>query len=207
MSEFESLTDEQREFERSLQQLKPAPVSFDESALLFQAGRAAGRLESRRSLRRWQCSTLAASLCAMLAIGLNGFAPGTASDFDRTVAVGSPEAETNTVTVSDNLPELEETEIVAVEPKADPAPSESRNVPEPTTIRATTAIGRWWEGLLTVSVSDQDSYLGLRNRVLEQGVDALPPSTGGGHDTGSEPLTSSPRQTRELLESAFPSQI
>jgi hypothetical protein len=207
MSEFESLTDEQREFERSLQQLKPAAVSLDESDLLFQAGRAAGERESRRSLRRWQCSTLAASLCAMVAIGLNGFAPETAIDSDRTVAVGSPEAESNTETVSDNLPELEEPEIVAVEQSPDPVPSERRDVPERTPVRATTAIGRWWEDLLTVSVSDQNSYLGLRNRVLEQGVDALPPSTGGGHDTRSEPLTSSPRQTRELLESAFPSQI
>lgn len=207
MSEFESLTESQREFEQSLKQLRPVPASIDEADLLFQAGRNAGRLESRRSLRRWQCSTLAASLCAMLAIGLNGFAPETAIDSNRTIAVDSPEAESDTETVSDNLPELEETEIVAVEQKPDPIPSERRNVPEPTTARSTTAIGRWWEDLLTVSVSDQNSYLGLRNRVLEQGVDALPPSTGGGHGTRSEPLTSSPRQTRELLESAFPSQI
>lgn len=207
MSEFESLTESQREFEQSLKQLRPVPASIDESDLLFQAGRAAGRLESRRSLLRWQCTTLAASLCAMLAIGLNGFAPETAIDSDRTVAVDSPEAESNTEPVSDNSPELEKPEIVAVEQKPDPVSSERRNVPEPTTVRASTAIGRWWEDLLTVSVTDQDSYLGLRNRVLEQGVDALPPSTGGGHDTRSEPLTSSPRQTRELLESAFPSQI
>lgn len=207
MSEFESLTESQREFEQSLKQLRPVPASIDEAELLFQAGRAAGRLESRRNLRRWQCTTLAASLCAVFAIGLNGFAPETATDSDRTVAVDSPEAESNTETVSDNLPELEEPEIVAVEQKPDPVPPESRDLPEPATVRASTAIGRWWEDLLTVSVSDQNSYLGLRNRVLEQGVDALPPSTGGGHGTRSEPLTSSPRQTRELLDATFPSQI
>ncbi|HUG20077.1 MAG TPA: hypothetical protein VMM56_13925, partial [Planctomycetaceae bacterium] len=128
MSEFESLTDEQREFERSLQQLKPAPVSFDESDLLFQAGRAAGRLESRRSVRRWQCTTLAASLCAVFAIGLNGFVPESATDSDRTVAVESPEAESNTEPVADNSPTLEETEIVAVEQKPDPVLPESRDL-------------------------------------------------------------------------------
>jgi len=200
---------EQREFEQSLQRLQPVEPELNVAELMFRAGQDAARRESRRQLRRWQFSTLATSLCALAAVVTHW--PGGAATTDRETSVanrGSGHSSVREVPQNNvekrTSPENEQQSlhnvpvvVSAEEPLFDPQPLTERRSP----------LFDWWNRTSAVSVTAEDSYLNLRNRVLRDGVDALPePDLGSGSGSG-ETLTSSPLKLRDAWDQDLWNQI
>lgn len=200
MSEFESLNAEQREFEQSLKQLQPAEPELDVAELMFRAGQDS----ARRQLRRWQLSTLVTSVCALVAVIV--LWPGSTSspaNESRIAANGEDNRSEPAPEVStDVAPAIEarqqETQAVA---EAD----ENSIAPQPVEPRP--LLFDWWNRQTTVSVSTGESYIDLRNRVLRDGVDALPERDLSGGASSREPLTSSPLRLRDALDRNLWNQI
>lgn len=130
--------------ERYRAALTPAPLALDTPTLWFEAGRAAARAE--RSARGWQAySLVSTAAAAVLAVAL----------------VRQPEAATTPVDVSPAP-----TMVVATEPAT---PQEPEPVAKPSTPQ-TPAWALWF----VAATPDPDSYLGRRDLVLREGIDALP---------------------------------
>jgi hypothetical protein len=204
MSEFESMNDEQREFEQSLKQLQPAEPELDVADLMFRAGQDAARRKVRRQVRRWQLSTLVTSACALVAVSFlwsgtlasptNG--NSIATDVDTGQAEPIPEDNTG-------QPEIEKQQSVPqiVVETEEPA------ISPPPLVEQRPLLFDWWNRQTTVSVSTDESYIDLRNRVLRDGVDALPERDLSGGSCSTEPLTSSPLRLRDALEQDLWNQI
>lgn len=195
MSEFESLMsdanhNDERQLESALRGLTLRAPQLDTAQLMFEAGRRAGLTEHRTRLRRWQISTAALTVCTLLlAVSLLQPAPDRAPE----LMVEQPAT-----------PAASEPQVVS----HDPAPP-SPETPEPTPVAVVESetsppspLASWWRSLTQVNTPADAGYLSLRNRVLERGVDALPPSTGGG-TTDSNPLSTSPDRLREYLDLEF----
>jgi hypothetical protein len=75
----DGLTPAERELEAALGALRPAAPALDRDRLIFAAGRAVGRTESRRPLRCWQAAAAALALAAGLSL-LVRTGPGTRPD-------------------------------------------------------------------------------------------------------------------------------
>lgn len=196
MSEFESMNHEQEEFARSLQQLRPVEPELDVAELMFRAGQDSAWEESQRQLRRWQFSTLVTSACAVMAVitlwPVSASTP--ASETSIAHETIQPEPKPDESIAEKQIPVREERTpeaIVDVEqPKLQPHP-----------------LNDWWNRQFTVSATTEDSYLDLRNRILQDGIDALPePKLGGGSSSG-EPLTASPLRLRDALNQDLWNQI
>lgn len=206
MSEFESLNAEHQEFERSLKQLRPADPELNVADLMFRAGQDSGRRESRRQLRCWQFSTLATGVCAIAAVVVHW--PG--SPDTNSLPNNSVAADAGSGTESQAPEVIDENNRIVVE-RADPVPTvadrkEPGSPPKPAGTQNTPVIG-WWYPPTTVSVSTEATYVGLRNRVLRDGINALPRRDVSGGTREREPLTSSPLQLRDAWDNENWNQI
>ncbi|MDG2388688.1 MAG: hypothetical protein P8M30_05150 [Planctomycetaceae bacterium] len=169
MSEFESVNDQQHNFERALQQLQPAAPELNLSNLMYRTGHDAAIRQSRRQLRRWQLSTVAASVCAFLALNVsNNTAEKTAADFvQQEPAVP---AEPLQVAQVQETPENSRTESDSETIAQSDDRSDGFAVDESPFITPLTR----WVFSETASLDRPFSYLELRNRLLREGIDSLP---------------------------------
>ncbi len=158
--------------ERYRAALTPTPVELDAPTLWFEAGRAAARAE--RSARGWQAyslvSTVAAAVLAFVVVQQNQTAP---------LADSAPAAPT----------------IVMTEPVVTPEPeriAETITAPNTPTPPA-------WALWFVAATPDPDSYLGRRDLVLREGIDALPePPRVEGVYNASLPIEPPPTAARLL---------
>jgi hypothetical protein len=155
--------------ERFRAALTPAPLEVDSATLWFEAGRAAARVE--RSARGWQAySLVSTAAAAVLAVAL----------------VRQPEAPTPAAT-----PPPAPTMIVTTEPVVpeEPQPITQPSVPTPPA----------WALWFVAATPDPDSYLGRRDLVLREGIDALPePPRVEGVYNASLPIEPPPTAARLL---------
>jgi hypothetical protein len=155
--------------ERFRAALTPAPLELDAPTLWFEAGRAAARAE--RSARGWQAySLVSTAAAAVLAVAL----------------VRQPEAPTPTA-VALPTPSM----IVKTEPAAPEGPPLIVNESPPTPPA--------WALWFVAATPDPDSYLGRRDLVLREGIDALPePPRVEGVYNASLPIEPPPTAARLL---------
>ena len=200
MSESESLTHEQLEFERALKALQPRSEHQRVADLLYRAGFEAAQLQSHRQLLRWKISTFVTTACALIAL--------VAIDWSSPVTTGVSPVVSNRNTPESTPPETTppQREIEQVAPDTNSIATTTVKQPELAPEPRRTIFGQLWQGYFTVSIDESDNYLGIRNRVLEEGIDALPQSESSDSGATSEPLVSSPKSRRELLR-AWDTQI
>lgn len=158
--------------ERFRAALTPAPLEVDSPTLWFEAGRAAARAE--RSARGWQAyslvSTAAAAVLAFVVVQLRETAP---------LADSAPPASTIVMTAPADIQELETIAEPITAPTTPNAPS--------------------WALWFVAATPDPDSYLGRRDLVLREGIDALPePPRVEGVYNASLPIESPPTAARLL---------
>jgi hypothetical protein len=158
--------------ERFRAALTPAPLEVDSPTLWFEAGRAAARAE--RSARGWQAySVVSTAAAAMLAF----------------VVVQQRE----TPSLADSAPSV--STIVMTEPADTPEPEAiAEPIATPTTPNAPS-----WALWFVAATPSPDSYLGRRDLVLREGIDALPePPRVEGVYNASLPIEPPPTAARLL---------
>lgn len=197
MSEYESLTGDQREFEQLLQQLTPAEVGIDVAQLMFRAGRQSADGEYRRRLRRWQGATFATAACAFVMAAL--LAWPAANDSNRPTQYAE---QPNVAPVEhreqpvQDIPNVEHQDDRAI--AQSPAPVPAAEDKQKGSKASSPLLSSMWKSLVSVQTPADDSYLSLRNRVLESGVDSLPERRAGG-ESRKEPLSTSPGRVRQYI--------
>lgn len=149
----EELNQPDRQLEAALAQLRPAPTQLDPAAIRL----AAQQRLARRQLRRWQA--IAAVLA--LALGAALVLRPRPREVERLVYVPMPTMPTPAYI---EQPKPQPPAVVDYTPMP-PAP--------PLTHLAAAAAP-------PLPISPDANYLVVRQRVLEHGLDALPPSPGGG---------------------------
>ena len=166
--------------ERYRAALTPAPLELDAPAFWFEAGRAAARAERRA--RGWQAySLVSTAAAAVLAMALVRQPPAPAP-----TATAAP-APSMIVTAEPVTPE---------EPQPIAQRIVERSAPTPP------AWARWF----VAATPDPDSYLGRRDLVLREGIDALPePPRVEGVYNASLPIEPPPTAAR-LLQMYLPAE-
>lgn len=162
--------------ERFRAALTPAPLEVDSPTLWFEAGRAAARTERRA--RGWQTySLVSTAAAAVLAVAL----------------VRQPETPTPAATASPAPSMIVTTEPVTPE---EPQPIVQSSAPTPPA----------WALWFVAATPDPDSYLGRRDLLLREGIDALPEPPGvEGVYNASLPIEPPPTAAR-LLQMYLPAE-
>jgi len=202
MSEFESLNDQQLDFERALQQLQPVVPSLDVANLMYRAGRDSAFLESRRQLRRWQFSTLCTGVCALIAATIHWPGNETGSVSDNSVAtqdeLSDAQATSDHPSPDTPLPQTEEISPSESIVKASPASNVDREVPSLA----------WWNSVSQVPEASNNSYITLRNRVMREGLDAFPEPEFSSESTFTgSPVQREPLRLRDAYDPELWNQI
>lgn len=208
MSEFESMNSEQAEFEQSLKQLRPAEPELDIAELMFRAGRDSARRESQRQLRRWQLSTLATSVCAIFAVvslwPASAFVPTNEGSIANHAEIEPTAPESETKPIVDQTPDPDQIRDQNAELAVD---GNEREFKPQALGRPRVPVFEWWSRQSAVSVLIEESNLDLRNRLLRDGIEALPESTLTSGSSSEVPLTASPLRAREMLNDESWNQI
>jgi hypothetical protein len=144
----DGLTAAERELEAALGGLRPAVPALDRDGMVFAAGRAAGRAESRRQTRCWQAAAAALALAAGLSLVLRA-GPGTHPD----------------------TPYAPHAPLVVHQPPPEPAPPQRAPLASPTVVSAGPMASFW------LMRPAPGTYFDLRDKVLRRGLDALPQPT------------------------------
>ena len=151
----ESLSPNERRWEQELQALRPTSPTLALDRLMFEAGRRAGR----RQTRHWQ------TLCALLAVALAAF-PYLRPAASRIERIAQAPVKSTDTKITSQKQVQESISSSPVPEEFDPSAVYVRGQPA-------TSFGG--------SDPDAVNYLALRDRVLTHGLDALPlPPAGGG---------------------------